>query len=276
MSPPGSHRDEEIRRAGDRRHPRIEHDQPGAVLPRLPQVVGRDRRALGDVRAGDEDDFRFRDVTPRVGAAVDAQDLLRGRRRRHHAQPSVVVDVGGPQRDARELAHQVGLLVGQRGAGQHGESVTAVRRLDPLDLGRRPIERGLPVDRLEAPALVTCQRRQQAIGMLVLHVAFDALGTELPLIEREVLPRFEADDFFVLDLELDAALLAAETTVRRHDAVRFASRRPAARRFAVGVRSEPRHEIGNRVRQSRHQAPRLQSASCVSARLFRRHVGQTS
>ena len=94
-----------------------------AVLARLPEVVGGDRRALGDVRAGDEDHLRLRDVAPRVGAAIDAEDLLRRGRRRHHAEPAVVVDVGGPHGHARELAHQVRLLVGQRGAGQHGEGV---------------------------------------------------------------------------------------------------------------------------------------------------------
>ena len=77
--------------------------------------------------------------------------------------------------DARELAHQVGLLVGQRGAGQHGEGVASVGGLDALDLARRPIERGVPVDRLEAARLVARERRQQAIRMLVLHVALHAL-----------------------------------------------------------------------------------------------------
>ena len=198
-----------------------------AVLPRLPEVVGGDRRALGDVRAGDEDHLGLRDVAPRVGAAVDAEDLLRGGRGRDHAQPAVVVDVGRPQRDARELAHQVGLLVGQRGAGQDGEGVAAVRRLDPLDLAGRPIQRGVPVNCRKASSFVARQRRAQAIRMLVLHVALHALGAELALVERELFPRLEADDLFVLDLELDAALLAAEAAVRLHDPVRFAVGRPS-------------------------------------------------
>ena len=229
-----------------------------AVLARLPQVVGGDRRALGDVRAGDEDDFGLGDVAPRVGAAVDAEDLLRRGRRRHHAQPAVVVDVGGPQRDARELAHQVGLLVGQRGAGQHGEGVAAVRRLDALDLARRAIERGRPSRSAGSRALVARQRRQQAVGMLVLHVALDALGTELPLVEREVLPRFEADDLFVLDLELDAALLAAEAAVRRArcgPVRRASSSRPQVRGWRAVRTASTRSGID--VGQSRHQAPAI-------------------
>ncbi len=272
-----AHRDEEIGGAGDRRHARIEHDDLRAVLPRLPEVVGRDRRALGDVRAGDEDHLRLRDVAPRVGAAVDAENLLRGSGGGHHAEPAVVVDVGGSQGDPRELAHQVRLLVGQRGAGQHRERVATVGRLDALDLARGPVERRVPVDRLKAAArLVACERRQQAIRMLVLHVALHALRTELPLVERELLPRLEADDLLVLHLELNAALLAAEAAVRRHDPVGLAVRGPPAGRLAMEMRAELRHEIGNGGRESGHYAPRLQRASCVRARLLRRHAGQTS
>ena len=249
----GAHRDEEIGGARDRRHARIEHDQLRAVLPRLPEVVGRDRRALGDVRARDEDHLRLRDVAPRVRAAIDAEDLLRrGGRRRHHAEPAVVVDVGGAHGDPRELAHQVRLLVGQRGAGQHGEGVASVRGLDALDLARRSVERGVPVDRLEAARLVAGERRQQPIRVLVLHVALHALGAELPLVERELLPRLEADDLLVLHLELDAALLAAEAAVRRHDPVGVAARGPAAGRFSIEMRAELRHEIRDRRGQSGH------------------------
>ena len=272
----GADRDEQIGGARDRRHARIEHDQLRAVLPRLPQVVGRDRRALGDVRAGDEDHLRLRDVAPRIGAAIDAENLLRRGGGRDHAQPAVVVDVRRSHRHARELAHQVGLLVGQRRAGQHGEGVVAVRRLDALDLARRSIERRVPVDRLEAARLVAGERRQQAIRVLVLHVALHALGAELPLVERERLPRLEADDLLVLHFELDAALLTAEAAVGRHDAVGVAGRVPAAGRLAVEMRAELRDEIRDRGGQSGHQAPRLQSASCVNARFLRRHGGQTS
>ena len=91
----------------------------------------------------------------------------------------------------------------------------------------------VPVDRLEAAPLVARERRQQAVGVLVLHVALHALGAELPAVERELFPRLEADDLVVLHLELDAALLAAEAAVRLHDAVGLAGRR-ASRRPARG------------------------------------------
>ena len=271
-----AHGDEEVGGAGDRRHARIEHDELRAVLARLPEIVGGDRGALGDVRARDENHLRLRDVAPRVGAAIDAENLLRRGRRRHHAEPAVVVDVGGAHGHPCELAHQVRLLVGQRGAGQHGEGVPSVGGLDALDLARGTVERGVPVDRLEAARLVANERRQQPIRMLVLHVALHALGAELPLVEGELLPRLEADDLLVLHLELDAALLAAEAAVCRHDPVGLAARGPAAGRLPVEMRAELRHEIRDRGRQSGHYAPRLQSASCVNARFLRRQAGQMS
>ena len=50
-------RQEQIAGAGDRRDARIDDDDLRAVLARLPDVVGRDRRALGDVGAADPDHF---------------------------------------------------------------------------------------------------------------------------------------------------------------------------------------------------------------------------
>jgi len=47
-----------------------------------------------------------------------------------------------------------------------------------------------------------------------LQIPLDALRTELPLIERKLHPRLEPDDLVVLDLQLNAALLSAETAMR--------------------------------------------------------------
>ena len=55
--------------------------------------------------------------------------------------------------------------------------------------------------------------------MRALQIALDALRTEHAVIERKLLPRLEADDLVVLDLELNAALLAAEAAVRLDDPV---------------------------------------------------------
>ena len=236
-----AHRDEEIGGARDRRHARIEHDELRAVLARLPEVVGGDRRALGDVRAGDEDHLRLRDVAPRVGAAIDAEDLLRRRRRRHHAEPAVVVDVGGAQ---RRRARTCPSGTPSRWSARRRSAPRRRRARRPTwmrwisravrssaasqSIGRKPLR------------LVAHERRQQAIGVLVLHVALHALRAELALVERKLLPRLEADDLLVLHLELDAALLAAEAAVRRHDPVGLAARGPAAGRLAVEMRAELR------------------------------------
>ena len=79
----------------------------------------------------------FGNVAPRIGAAIDAKDLLRRRARGNHAQAAVVVDVGGLQRHARKLAHQVRFLIGQRSAGQHCERIVAVALLNALNLARQ-------------------------------------------------------------------------------------------------------------------------------------------
>ena len=270
------HRNEQIGGPGDRRHPWIEHDQAGAVLARLPQVIGRDRCAFGDVRARDEDGLGSRDVAPRVGAPVDAEDLLGRRGRRDHAEAAVVVDVRRAQRHTGEFAHQIRLFVGERGAGEHGEGVAAVGRLNALNLARRPIERRVPADRPEAVLIRALERGTQTIRVLVLHVPLHALRAQLASVEREFFPWLEADNPFVLDLELDAALLAAETAMRLHDAVGLAARLPSAGRLPIEVRAEAIDERSNRGRQFRHHAPRFQSRSCVTARFFRRQDGQTS
>ena len=118
---------EEIARARNRRDPRVDDDDLRASLSRLPHVARRDRRTLGDVRAGDDDELRLRDVRPRIGRAVDAESLLVGGARAHHAQAAVVVDVPGPESHAGELAHQVCLLGREARAAQDRECIRAVR-----------------------------------------------------------------------------------------------------------------------------------------------------
>ena len=53
--------------------------------------------------------------------AVDAEGPVARRRGRRHAEPAVVVDVPGAERDPRELAELVGLLVGQPAAAEDAD-----------------------------------------------------------------------------------------------------------------------------------------------------------
>ena len=130
-------RQEQVAGPRDRRDARIDDDDLGALLAGLPDVVGRDRRALGDVGAAHQDHVGAEDVVPGIGGAVDPERLLVAGRGAHHAQPAVVVDVRRAQAHVGELAHQVGLLGGQARAGQQRERVPAVCGLDAIDLRGR-------------------------------------------------------------------------------------------------------------------------------------------
>ena len=112
--------------AADRRHARIDDDEFSAAIAAAPQIVRRDRRALGDIRARHENDLRFENVRPGQRAAVDAERQLVGGARRDHAKPSVVVDVPRAERDAREFSEQIGLLGNQRRAAVNGHGILAV------------------------------------------------------------------------------------------------------------------------------------------------------
>ena len=55
-----AHREIQIGVARDRRHARIDDDELAAIFAALPEVLGRDRRAFGDVRSRDQHDLRLR------------------------------------------------------------------------------------------------------------------------------------------------------------------------------------------------------------------------
>ena len=222
-SRPGLDRQEQVAGARDRRDARVDDDDLRARLARLPDVVGGDRRALGDVRAGDPDHLGAEHVGPRVGRAVDAERLLVRRAGADHAEPAVVVDVRRLQAHAGELAHQVGLLGRQARAAEHAEGVVAVasfwmRSISRRDASRSP-RRTASARKPPRRDRIAPQRGEQPVGVRALQVALHALRAEHAAVEREVLPRLEADDLVVLDLELDAALLAAEAAVRLDEPV---------------------------------------------------------
>ena len=120
------------------------------VLAGLPDVVGRDRGALGDVRPADPDHLGPEDVGHGLAARSMPNAFLFAGRGADHAQPAVVVDVRRLQADAGELAHQVGLLGRQARPAEHGEGVVAVGRLDAVDLGGDAADRLVVGHRAEA------------------------------------------------------------------------------------------------------------------------------
>ena len=79
-----------------------------------------------------------------LGERSTPKRQLVGRARRDHAQAAVVVDVPRAERDARELAQQVGLLGGERGAAVHRDGVLAVFLLDLAQPPGGEVERLVP------------------------------------------------------------------------------------------------------------------------------------
>ena len=220
--------DRKIEVAGSRdwRDPRILHDDAGAQFARLPDVVGGDWRALGDVRPCHPDHFCADHVGPRVGGAIDPEGLLVGRSGADHAQPAVVVDERRLQTDARKLAEEIRLLRRQARAPEHRDGAAAVRLLEAGDLGRHFRDR-VPIRHVREAGRrrrVPSQRRQESIGMRTLQVPLDAFRAQHPAIEGKVLPRLEPDDLVVADFELNAALLPAEAAMRFDEPVGFNAR----------------------------------------------------
>ena len=52
--------------------------------------------------------------------------------------------------------------------------------------------------------------------MIVLQITLDALGQSMPRLNGKFLPRLKADHLVLANLELNAALLAAEAAVGLH------------------------------------------------------------
>jgi len=111
---PGTHGQEEVGGAGNRSQTRINDDNPGTVVPRPPDVVRQNGKALPNIDPGQDETLGQRDVAPRLSSAVDAKrHPIRGPRR-HHAEAPIVIDMLRAQGQAGKLANQIRLLVGKR------------------------------------------------------------------------------------------------------------------------------------------------------------------
>ncbi len=99
---------------GGRRPAWIDDDELPAGATLRVEVLHDRRHRLGDVGADEQDGIGAGDV--RDGErqpAIEPESPQPGGGRRRHAEPAVVVDVGRAQDDARELAEEVDLLVGE-------------------------------------------------------------------------------------------------------------------------------------------------------------------
>src|SRR6185436_9261190 len=75
--------------------------------------------------------------------------------------------------------------------------------------------------------------------MRALEIPFHALRTQHAAIERELLPRLEADHLVLADLELNAALLTAEAAVCLDEPLRFDARGQPRAGHRREMRPEP-------------------------------------
>ena len=158
---------------------------PPRALLRL-EVAHERRHRLGGVAAGEEDDVGVLEILEREGEpAVEPERLVRGRRARRHAVAAVVVDVGGADGDAGELAEEVGLLVGQRAAAEDADGIGAMRADRVADAERDAIEGVAPPDRHQAAGAIAGQRLAQPLGMVDDGGGVPPLGAERAGVDRK-------------------------------------------------------------------------------------------
>src|SRR5262245_32471129 len=102
--------------------------------------------------------------------------------------------------------------------------------------------------------------------MGTLQVSLDSLGAEHPAIEREFLPRLEANHLVVANLQLNAALLTAEAAMRLDQALGFGAGRQGGTSHHGSMRAKALDDLKLVNRNRRH-------ASTPSARAVRRRAG---
>jgi hypothetical protein len=93
--------------------------------------------------------------------------------------------------------------------------------------------------------------------MATLHVALHPLGAKHSVVERELFPRLETDYLVSANLELNPALLPAETAMRFDEALCGISRfvLPSTRRRVSGVWTKTVKERFQRGRHLSHAIP---------------------
>jgi hypothetical protein len=113
-----------------------------------------------------------------------------------------------------------------------------VLRLQLFQLRGDEIKSLVPGRALEHAVTALDERVEQPVRVVDLQVGRHAFRAEASLVDGEIVTRLEADDVFVLDEQVHAALHGAVGAVRRHDLVYHAVGAPAAVRRVVQVRPE--------------------------------------
>ncbi len=166
-----------------------------AARPCVEALHGRRHRRRG-VGAHQQHRLGLADVGEREGqSAVDAEGPVARGRRRGHAEPAVVVDHRGAQRDPGELAEGVGLLVGQAAAAEAADGVAAVLGLHALQALGHQVERLVPGRGAERARAVAGdgahQRGQQPLRVVEQAGGRPALGAQPAAVGREVRLRLQ-------------------------------------------------------------------------------------
>src|SRR6185503_6198654 len=208
----GAERKHEIRIARDGSQARIGDNQFSAVIAASPDVIGRDRRAFADIRAGNEQYLRLRNFAPWNEAAINIEGELVSYAGRNHAEAAILIDVPRAQRDARKLTHQIRLLGGKRCAAEDGDGVLSVFFLDFAQAASGEVERFVPT-RFPEARIRAEERVEEPVGMVRLQITLHAFWAKHAAVERKLFPGLEADHAVFAHLELNAALLAAEAAV---------------------------------------------------------------
>ena len=177
--------------AGGGRAPGVDDDVLGAAPAALVEVLHGRRHGVGRVAADQDDDVGGGDVAQRERhAAVEAERPVGRAGGRGHAEPAVVVDGAGAQRDPGELAELVGLLVGQRAAAEAADGVAAVRRLGAPDRRDDQVEGVVPggLDQRAGPVARhrADQRPEQPLGVVEQLRRRPALRAQAAAVGREV------------------------------------------------------------------------------------------
>jgi hypothetical protein len=148
------------RALGRQRAARIDHDERG---PR--EVAHQRRHRLGRVRPGQQHDVGGTEIGDgERHPAIDAERPVAGCGGRRHAETPVVVDLRGAERDARELAEQVRLLVGEPACAEDRDGVGTVFGDDLPQPAGDVAQRGVPRHLLQVGAAPQ-QRRREPLGM---------------------------------------------------------------------------------------------------------------